>query len=96
MSWTDERIERLGHDKLSTFGIGTAHGRDAWRSIIRQLVAHGLIDVDVAGHGGLSISAKGREFLRENPEIAHEIENKIREALGISLLPSAEGSQPEA
>ncbi len=30
-----------------------------------------------------------REFLRENPEIAHEIENKIRESLGISLLPSA-------
>ncbi|TAK87742.1 MAG: recombinase RecA [Aquabacterium sp.] len=37
-----------------------------------------------------------REFLRENPEIAHEIENKIREALSISLLPSLEGGQPEA
>ena len=50
----DERIERLGHDKLSTFGIGQAHDRNAWRSIICQLVAHGLIDVDVAGHGGLN------------------------------------------
>jgi len=30
-----------------------------------------------------------REFLRENPELAHEIENKIRESLGIALLPSA-------
>jgi len=28
-----------------------------------------------------------REFLRENPDIAHEIENRIRETLGISLLP---------
>jgi recombination protein RecA len=28
-----------------------------------------------------------REFLRENPDIAHEIENKIRESLQISLLP---------
>ncbi|RZU00980.1 recombinase RecA [Rivibacter subsaxonicus] len=28
-----------------------------------------------------------REFLRENPDIAHEIENKVRESLGISLLP---------
>jgi recombination protein RecA len=28
-----------------------------------------------------------REFLRENPAIAHEIENKIRESLQISLLP---------
>jgi len=29
-----------------------------------------------------------REFLRENPELAREIENKIRDAIGISLLPA--------
>ena len=27
-----------------------------------------------------------REFLRENPDIAREIENKVREALGVPLL----------
>jgi recombination protein RecA len=27
-----------------------------------------------------------REFLRENPDIAREIENKIRESLGVALL----------
>ncbi|MFT7722505.1 MAG: recombinase RecA [Roseateles sp.] len=33
-----------------------------------------------------------REFLRENPDIAHEIENKIRESLGVAPLnaPAAE------
>ena len=36
-----------------------------------------------------------REFLRENPEIAHEIENKVRESLGISLLPSIEVEVPK-
>ena len=30
-----------------------------------------------------------REFLRENPELAREIENKVRESLGIPLLPGA-------
>ena len=30
-----------------------------------------------------------REFLRENPDLAREIENKIREQLGIVLLPAA-------
>jgi recombination protein RecA len=30
-----------------------------------------------------------REFLRENPELAHEIENRIRESLGVAQLPSA-------
>jgi recombination protein RecA len=28
-----------------------------------------------------------REFLRENANLAHEIENRIRESLDISLLP---------
>ena len=31
-----------------------------------------------------------REFLRENPEVAVEIENKVREAMGIPLLPAVE------
>jgi recombination protein RecA len=29
-----------------------------------------------------------REFLRENHELAVEIENKVREAMGIPLLPT--------
>ena len=32
-----------------------------------------------------------REFLKENPEIAIEIENKVREAVGIPQLPGADG-----
>ena len=31
-----------------------------------------------------------REFLRENPDLAHEIENRIRESLGVSLLPATD------
>ena len=74
----DERIERLGHDKLSTFGIGKEHDRNAWRSIVRQLVAHRLIDVDVAGHGGLSISPEGRLFLREKPALSLRVVKKAK------------------
>jgi recombination protein RecA len=33
-----------------------------------------------------------REFLKENPELAVEIENKVRDALGIPLLPVAEAA----
>jgi ATP-dependent DNA helicase RecQ len=74
----DERIRRLGHDKLSTFGIGKEHDRNAWRSIVRQLVAHALITVDVAGHGGFSISPKGRQFLREKPSLSLRALKKAR------------------
>jgi recombination protein RecA len=33
-----------------------------------------------------------REFLRENPELALEIENRVREQLGIALQPSSSGA----
>lgn len=35
-----------------------------------------------------------REFLRENPSLAYEIENKVRESLGIPLLAPATGAPP--
>ena len=35
-----------------------------------------------------------REFLRENPALAREIENKIRASLGVSLLPGGEDDAP--
>ena len=34
-----------------------------------------------------------REFLRENPALAVEIENKVREAMGIRLLPVGDGME---
>ncbi|WDD95183.1 recombinase RecA [Burkholderia sp. FERM BP-3421] len=34
-----------------------------------------------------------REFLRENPEIAREIENRIRESLGVSAMPQRVASE---
>ena len=38
-----------------------------------------------------------REFLRENPELAFEIENLVREAVGIPSLPPLEGNEaPQA
>ena len=39
---------------------------------------------------------KAREFLRENPDLAREIENKVRESLGIALRPAAAVDAAEA
>ncbi|HQZ08498.1 MAG TPA: recombinase RecA, partial [Burkholderiaceae bacterium] len=37
-----------------------------------------------------------REFLRENPDLSREIENKVRESLGIPLLPEKTEAVAEA
>ena len=65
----DERIQRFGHDRVSTFGIGTEHDGRTWRTILQQLIALRLVEIDFAGHGGLSIAPAGRQFLRDKPTL---------------------------
>ena len=65
----NDRITRFGHDRISTFGIGTEHDNRAWRAILRQLIALRFVDVDLVGHGGLSIAPAGRDFLRDKPTL---------------------------
>ncbi|NRA88915.1 MAG: HRDC domain-containing protein, partial [Rhizobiales bacterium] len=65
----DERIKGFGHDKQSTFGIGTEHDKKGWQNVFRQLVAQNLLVVDIAGHGGLSVTENGGTFLREKNTI---------------------------
>jgi len=59
-----ERIGRLKHDRLKTFGIGTELDRRGWLSVFRQLVAQGFILPDLAGHGGLALAPAAAEILR--------------------------------
>jgi ATP-dependent DNA helicase RecQ len=62
---TDERMERFGHDKISTFGIGNEFGRSEWQSIFRQLVALHLLTPDGSEYGGLKITPRGLTFLQQ-------------------------------
>ena len=61
-----EKAARFGHDRLPTFGVGADRGANAWRSVVRQMVAAGHLRIDIAGYGGLGITDKGRELLRGN------------------------------
>ena len=60
----DERIRRFRHDRLSTFGIGADLDAGQWRSVVRQLVARGLLSVDVEKYGSLQLTAAARPVLR--------------------------------
>jgi ATP-dependent DNA helicase RecQ len=59
-----ERLLALGHQRLSTWGIGTALSSGQWRAVFRQLVARGFLDVDPGGHGGLRLTALCPPVLR--------------------------------
>ncbi len=60
----EQRIRDFGHDKQSTFGIGTEFNKNQWRGIFRQLAALGLLQVDAENYGGLSITPLGQTFLQ--------------------------------
>ncbi|HEY9549024.1 MAG TPA: RecQ family ATP-dependent DNA helicase, partial [Kiloniellaceae bacterium] len=59
-----EKIRSLGHDRLPAYGRGQAETKEAWRSILRQLVAAGVLSLDISGHGGLSLTDAGRALLQ--------------------------------
>jgi ATP-dependent DNA helicase RecQ len=60
----DERIRRFRHDRLPTFGIGADLDVAQWRSVLRQLVARGLLQVDIENYGSLRLTAGARPVLR--------------------------------
>jgi ATP-dependent DNA helicase RecQ len=64
MGKSDERIQQNGHDKVSTFGIGTELSVAEWRTVFRQLVALGYINVEAESHGALKLTEKCRPLLR--------------------------------
>ena len=64
-----ERVRRLGHDRLSTYGIGADLGAAAWESILRQLIHHGYLLQDIARYSVLRLTERARPLLRGEESI---------------------------
>ncbi|MCP4571593.1 MAG: DNA helicase RecQ [bacterium] len=60
----NERIFRFGHDRLSTYGIGTELDRKGWRAVARQLMARGILTTDAEGIGSLKLTPAAQPVLR--------------------------------
>ena len=79
--------------KTAEFDILYGEGISREGEIIDLGVAQKVVDKSGAWYAyqGEKIGQgreNAREFLRENPQLAHEIENKIRAALGVPALPA--------
>ena len=61
---TSERLQRTGHDQLSTYGIGSHLSANEWKSVFRQLIARGLLFADIANYGVLKLTESARPVLR--------------------------------
>lgn len=74
-----EKVTIARHDELTVFGTGNEHKKEEWRSIIRQLVAAGFLNLDVQGYGGLAIADKGQALMRGEKRFQYR-EDTVRRA----------------
>ncbi len=58
-----DKVAQRGHERLSTFGIGTEVTEQAWRGVLRQLVALGHVH-SVGDYNTLELSDSARAVLR--------------------------------
>jgi ATP-dependent DNA helicase RecQ len=59
-----DRVNQYGHQTLSVFGVGADLSDSAWRGVLRQLLAQGLLTVDHEGYGTLALTEASRAVLK--------------------------------
>jgi len=67
-----ERVQQFGHDRLSTWSIGSDLDERQWRSVFRQLVANGLLEADA--HGALHLTEAAGPVLRGERSLHFRVE----------------------
>lgn len=57
------RMKHLGHDHLSTYGIGKDTSYEEWHSVFRQLIHLGYLEQDIANYSVLKLTAQAKLIL---------------------------------
>jgi ATP-dependent DNA helicase RecQ len=89
------RVQSLGHQNLSTYGIGGELSERAWRGVLRQLVAAGYLATDAEGYGALKLTARSVSLLRGQETLRLRRDptaSKVAKAAKAS--PSKDGASP--
>ena len=97
---SNEKVERQGHDTLSTFGIGKEFERREWSSIFRQIVILGALEVAHDAYGALRATEAARPILRGERQVRlrRDKTSTVKRALkaAAKIRPAEGGLEPEA
>jgi ATP-dependent DNA helicase RecQ len=88
----NDRLLRLGHDRLSTYGIGRDLSAEAWGSILRQLIHLGHLEQDMANYSVLRLTEAARPLLKGEERLFLA---RPRVKVAAAKKPSAKGGVPE-
>nr|WP_321513070.1 DNA helicase RecQ [uncultured Pseudodesulfovibrio sp.] len=89
-----DRITRFGHHHVSTFGIGTELSQEQWVSVYRQLLASGLVSVDLDRFNALTLNEQSWPVLkgerevrfRTDPVLPRKSKKKKRAVMAVDIL----------
>ncbi|WP_231973098.1 DNA helicase RecQ [Variovorax sp. HW608] len=66
---TTEKVTQYGHERISTFGIGSDFTEPQLRGVLRQLIATGALSVDAQAYNTLQLTAGSRAVLRGETQV---------------------------
>ncbi|AZG45085.1 DNA helicase RecQ [Gordonia insulae] len=89
-----EKIRSSGHRQLTTYGIGKELDRGGWNSVVRQLMASGII-APQGDYGVLVLTEKSGPVLRGDAEVMLRTD-PVRPAGGRTRTASRAADLPEA
>ena len=84
-----ERIRQFNHQQVSTYDVGKELDVNQWRSVYRQLVARGYLQVDIESFGALKLTEvcrgllRGEERIQLRRDVAEKAERKKSPANGM-------------
>ena len=64
-----EKVRRWGHDKISTYGIGTEHTRPQWSAIGRELIRLGYLRQAAEKFSVLELTPEGAATLKDRRRV---------------------------
>ena len=67
---SNPRMERLGHQRIKTFGAGKELDPKTWHSVFRQLLAAGYLDADLSTRSGFRLNEKSWAILKGEMTVA--------------------------
>ena len=73
-----DKIKQFNHQNVSTFGIGSDLSEGQWRSLFRQLVAHGYLKVN-HDFGQLSLDESSRGILKGSDQLTLRLDTFEKE-----------------
>lgn len=69
LGYKSEKVTVAGHQHLSVFGIGKQYTEKTWRTLFRQLIVKGLVEVDLESFSGLRLTEQCRKLLRGEEQL---------------------------